>query len=1200
MHNSNPIAYSDLISSDDSIKNLIKQLTDLIAKYEELKSKISASAGDLTKNLNSLSGATEAQREEIAGMAAQTEKLAEEYSKVNNEQKKAAAEVKKLTQAEKEKLKIDKLVKQAAEANEGSFNKLSAQYRLNKIRLNEMSAADREATEAGRQLVKETRAIYEEMSRLQKETGKYTLEVGHYENALRSLPGPMGALVNHFTQLRTTISGIANSDLPKAQKAMMVFGATAAGVVTSFVVLAKSIATVIKTNAQFEQSIVNLSTIVGRSREELEDLRQSALTLGRTTEYTASQVVELQTALAKLGFKDAAIIGMQKSVLQFATAVGANLEDAAQVAGSTLRSFNLTSADTEETLGALAVACNNSALSFYRIRESMGTVFPIANAFDLSVKDAAAMLGTLANAGYDASMAATAVRNILGHITRENGKLSKSLSKPVEGFEGVIDAMIELRKQGYKVAELIAAADKRSAGPIFAMMNAAERARELRASLEDVDGELERIQKERLNTVEGQTRLLKSAWESLELAFSESNGTIKETVHWLTELVRAVQMMLFPQQTFIAESIDKYTEQFQDYYAQYGATAAEAFMQRFLNTYEKMAEEESKKAGRDPFFNRLLGIGKNQSASFAATNSLTAIRRAARIVNQQIQNDEEEAKRRRELEDEDRKRRAKELSEAEKRRIAELNKQRLADIKAEIEAVNLKIAVTEKGTDDMLKYRKEKINLERKYELEQNRQKVESEKQDEEAINAKYDKKLIDTKKEFNKELAQLAAQRLQIEQQTLQAQITNVEKNTEQELALRLKANEVAMQLELEQNKQKDEKLRQSESAIKTKYYRQAMRLEADFNTKLAKRDLAATQELAAKEFELLDRNERQKTIFKLEQEQARLEALLKINEKASEKMTDAEVEAMQATINALKAERKRLGYDNIYELLGIKLDSDQQSAIKTALDSVKDSIDSLIDSWKEAADAARETADAQVEAAQKMLDAEIEARQQGYASREEYARKELNLAKQTQEAAIREQKKAQEAAELLDAATQASSLVTASANIWKALSGIEVVGPALAIAAITAMWGSFAAAKIKAAEVTGTTKYAEGTVELLQGGSHASGHDIDLGRKSDGTRRKAEGGEYFAIINKRNSAKYGSLIPEVINSLNNGTFAERFARAGDEMAGAVLAMGHGTDVSRLERDVRAIREQGVDGRTIEGGWTIIRHKNLTRKIKS
>ena len=131
---------------------------------------------------------------------------------------------------------------------------------------------------------------------------------------------------------------------------------------------------------------------------------------------------------------------------------------------------------------------------------------------------------------------------------------------------------------------------------------------------------------------------------------------------------------------------------------------------------------------------------------------------------------------------------------------------------------------------------------------------------------------------------------------------------------------------------------------------------------------------------------------------------------------------------------------------------------------------------------------------------------------------------------------RKAQRAQESIDNLTQASSLVTASANLWKTLSAIS---PALAIAAIATMWGSFAAAKIRARQLT-TEKYGEGTVELLQGGSHASGHDIDLGTKPDGTRRRAEGGEYFAVINRRNSRRYGAMIPEVINSLNDGTFSD------------------------------------------------------------
>jgi hypothetical protein len=151
--------------------------------------------------------------------------------------------------------------------------------------------------------------------------------------------------------------------------------------------------------------------------------------------------------------------------------------------------------------------------------------------------------------------------------------------------------------------------------------------------------------------------------------------------------------------------------------------------------------------------------------------------------------------------------------------------------------------------------------------------------------------------------------------------------------------------------------------------------------------------------------------------------------------------------------------------------------------------------------------------------------------------------------------------------------------------------------------MWTSFAAAKMKAFQVAGSDseEYGEGTVELLEGGSHQSGNDVDLGRKKDGTRRRAEGGEYFAVINKRNSRRYRNVIPDVIESFNNGTFADRYQRANAAMAGYAAGMfgGQNTDVSGLERDVAAIRKQGDQTRMVDGdGNTIIKYKNLTRKI--
>ena len=1209
MDNPNPIYYRDLITPDNSITNLIAQLDELIQKYESAKSKIQGAAAEAAKSMGNLSGATEEQRQQISMLTAESDKLAAAYKKSNDAESETYRRRQQVIAAVKEQQRIDKLVVELNNSKEGSYNRLSAQYRLNKIRLNEMSAEERKGTEAGRQLETETRLIYEEMSRLQQATGKYTLEVGHYQNALKALPGPINQVVTGFSNMRSQLHTIGTSNLPLASKAMQGFSTVMFGTIGIIMSFVRYLTGAAQTMREFEQANANLSTILGTTRDGMKALTDSALSLGRSTEYTARQVTELQTELAKLGFGQGSIIAMQKSVLQFATAVGANLADAAAVAGSTLRAFNLTSAETDETLATLAVATNNSALSFDRIQTSIGTVFPVANAFGLTVKDTTALLGALANAGFDASSAATATRNIILKLADANGKLAKAMGGPAKTFDEIIDGLISLRKAGTDLNEALELTDKRSVAAFAALLSGAESARELRQSLEDVNGELDRISEERLNTVEGSTKLLKSAWEGLTLAFQNSNGAIKDTIDWLTRLVQATQRALFPESTFISESADKYTKQFQDYYAKNGAEAATAFIDNFQASYQKIADKYTAEAGRDPILNRWFGIGSNQIGAQTAQASLKAIEQARGVVLSQIENDtrerEQQALRAAELAEQQANQKREELSKEQKKAIEAAKKQRIADRRAVIESIDLEIAITEAGTDKMLQLRQDRIEAQRQLELEQNRQKATSERQDEAAINAKYDKQRLDAVKAFNTEIAKLNVQRLQAEQQAIQLEIAITEDGTDRMLELRLANIEKQREIEIAQNRQKDEKVRQAETAINAKYDALRLRESADFNNKLAQRDLAAAQDLAQAEFDLMDRNERQKTLFRLQQEKARLEAVLKLNETATKKMTADEIKAIKTTIAGIEKESKKLGYNNLYELLGIGLDSDQQSALNTAIDSIKDSIGSLVDSWNAAAEAAVNAANAQVEAAQRTLDAEIEARNAGYANEVETAQKELELAKKNQEKALKEQQKAQKAQLAADSITQASSLITASANIWASLSGIPVVGPGLAAAALVTMWASFAAAKIKAVQVSKqqTEQYGDGTVELLQGGSHASGHDIDLGTKKDGTRRRAEGGEFFAVINKRNSRRFRDVIPDVINSFNDGTFADRYQRANAAMAGyAVQLIGGGkTDVSGLEKDVAAIRQQGDESRYVDGqGNTIIRYKNLTRKIKS
>lgn len=344
------------------------------------------------------------------------------------------------------------------------------------------------------------------------------------------------------------------------------------------------------------------------------------------------------------------------------------------------------------------------------------------------------------------------------------------------------------------------------------------------------------------------------------------------------------------------------------------------------------------------------------------------------------------------------------------------------------------------------------------------------------------------------------------------------------------------------------------------------------------------------------LEESEQKKTEMRLKAEKERLQALLKLYEQDGRTLTETELQILRNNIASVDKEMEKATKNrDIYDMLGLSLSDEKKEAISTSFDFAMEQLSSYMDAWVQAAEKKTQLADQEVERTKSNLDKEIEARANGYASNVAQAQKELELAKRTQQKALQDQQRAQKAQQALATVQQATNLVSASALIWSQL------GFPWAIPAIAVMWGSFAAAKLKAAEVTSSTEeYGEGTVELLEGGSHQSGNDIDLGRKKDGTRRRAEGGEYFAVINKRNSRRFRSLIPEVIGALNDGTFAQKYQRAYDDGGVAVTVNGQSPDLRNLSNDVRIIREQGEQSSSFDAnGNEIVRYKNLRRIIK-
>lgn len=250
--------------------------------------------------------------------------------------------------------------------------------------------------------------------------------------------------------------------------------------------------------------------------------------------------------------------------------------------------------------------------------------------------------------------------------------------------------------------------------------------------------------------------------------------------------------------------------------------------------------------------------------------------------------------------------------------------------------------------------------------------------------------------------------------------------------------------------------------------------------------------------------------------------------------------------------------------------------------------------------AEIAVESAKKEQDAAKTLLEYELEARANGFANNVSYARKEYEEKRKLTKKAAQDAQELARIQRAIDTAQQIQSLITATANIWSAEGKKGAAGIPLALAAIGAMWISFGAAKIRAEQLANaqTEQYGEGMSEYLNyGGSHASGHDIDFGRKPDGTRRRVERGEMIGVINKRNVNKYGvERVSDIISSLNHGTFEQSYGNA----FGGNITMPQGADLHKLEKGVSDLVEQGGQKVVNVGGKTIMYYKNIKKIIRS
>ena len=470
---------------------------------------------------------------EISRLEKQNASFSSSLSKVNSEIAKQEKQLAKLEKAGKQNTDEYRKLSAATEQNRQKQAKLGDAIKLNSniidrntdkmaqftssLKLNQMTMQqlrDR-ASQLRRQLDLTSKAASPETYR-------------KLQNELADTEKAMGKL----TERQKTLSQVFT---------MMWGGVAAKAVNTGLKFLWDSFRNGIETITSFESANASLASVLGTTQDGVQRLTEDAKRLGEVTEYSASQVTQMQTELAKLGFNQQEILDSTQYILQFATATGSDIPEAAQLAGAALRAFGLEATEMQRVVSAMGVATTKSALDFTYLQNSMSTIAPVANAFGFSIEETTALLGTLANSGFDASSAATATRNILLNLADSGGKLAQALGKPITSLDELAPALQQLKDEGISLADALELTDQRSVAAFETFLNGTDSMTTLRDSITGVGDELAAMQQTKLDTVEGSVQLLKSAWEGLMLQFYDSKGIFKDLVDMTIKFISGLR-----------------------------------------------------------------------------------------------------------------------------------------------------------------------------------------------------------------------------------------------------------------------------------------------------------------------------------------------------------------------------------------------------------------------------------------------------------------------------------------------------------------------------------------------------------------------------------------------------------------------------------------------------------------------------------
>lgn len=308
----------------------------------------------------------------------------------------------------------------------------------------------------------------------------------------------------------------------------------------------------LKVASDFDSAMSGVKAISGATGEEFDALRAKAIELGGETAFSANEVAEAMTEMAKAGWDSQQILDGMGGVLDAAAASGENLGTVSTIVADAITGFGMEAKESTRVADLLTQAANSGTIGINDLGESFKYIAPVAGSMGLSIEDVTTALSAMSMSGIKGSQAGTSLRGVLTRMVKPTDQVAaamdelgivltnsdgtfKSLDQILSEMRGSFSGLTDEQKT-YYAATL--AGQEGMSGLLSLLNMSQEEYDEIAASMDNASGVAKETAEVMRDNLSADVEELMGSLESLAITLASLIvPALRDFVQWLTQLI---------------------------------------------------------------------------------------------------------------------------------------------------------------------------------------------------------------------------------------------------------------------------------------------------------------------------------------------------------------------------------------------------------------------------------------------------------------------------------------------------------------------------------------------------------------------------------------------------------------------------------------------------------------------------------------